>query len=111
MKIDSGRLLGNLDYLGNIGALPGGGVCRAALTEEDKLARDWLREYVQKLDLLLEIDQAGNMFAILPGTEELDPVMTGSHLDTVFTGGLYDGSLGVLAGLEVVESILEAGVK
>jgi N-carbamoyl-L-amino-acid hydrolase len=59
----------------------------------------------------VEIDAIGNIIGILSGTNDVPPVMVGSHIDTVRTGGLYDGNYGVLAGLEVVATLREAGVQ
>jgi beta-ureidopropionase / N-carbamoyl-L-amino-acid hydrolase len=98
-----------LRRFGEIGALPGGGVCRLALTDADKAARDHLVAEMRRLDLTVTIDRIGNIWGTRPGSEDGAPVMIGSHIDTVATGGLYDGNLGVLAGLEVVETLNDAG--
>ncbi len=110
LKIKLPRLMDKIQKLGQIGALPGGGVCRLALTDEDKEARDLLQQWMKQLDLEVKIDELGNMFGIRSGKSSGPLVMVGSHLDTVGTGGLYDGSLGVLAGLEIVETLNEAGI-
>ncbi|MEI7432367.1 MAG: Zn-dependent hydrolase, partial [Betaproteobacteria bacterium] len=104
MTIDAARLLASLQELGSIGALPGGGVCRLALSDADRLGRDWVVARMRGLGMSLSIDAIGNVVAIYPGQEDGPPVMTGSHIDTVRTGGLYDGNYGVLAGLEVIAS-------
>lgn len=104
------RLMSNLRALGQIGALEGGGVCRLALTDADKAGRDWLVARMQALGLTVKIDAIGNIWGIRPGRTETAPVMVGSHIDTVATGGLYDGNLGVLAGLEIIAALNEAGV-
>ncbi len=108
--VDTDRLVGRIERLGEIGALPGGGVCRLALSEEDRAARDLLVRWMEELGLEVRIDAIGNIFGRRPGREEGPPVLTGSHIDTVRTGGLYDGALGVLAGLEVVEILNRAGI-
>ena len=110
LRIDGRRLARRLERLGKIGALPGGGVCRLALTEEDRRGRDLLVGWMKELGLVVSIDRIGNVFGTRAGVKALPPLMIGSHIDTVATGGLYDGALGVLAGLEIVETLNEAGV-
>ncbi|WP_404297431.1 Zn-dependent hydrolase [Halomonas sp.] len=109
-RINGRRLAGRLESLGEIGALPGGGVCRLALTEEDRQGRERVLTWMVELGLEVSVDAMGNLFGLRPGLEAGPPVMTGSHIDTVRTGGLYDGNLGVLAGLEVVETLNDAGI-
>lgn len=111
LRIDIDRLLGRLERLGEIGALEGGGVCRLALSSEDQQGRDLVVDWMKDLGLRVDIDGIGNIIALRPGRREGPPVMTGSHIDTVRTGGLYDGNLGVLAGLEVVETLNRAGIE
>jgi N-carbamoyl-L-amino-acid hydrolase len=110
LRIDADRLLGRLRDLGQEGALPGGGVCRLALTDADKAGRDFVADWMRRLGLHVSIDRIGNIFGLRPGREDLEPVMIGSHIDTVATGGVYDGNLGVLAGLEIVETLNDAGM-
>ncbi|MDX1739077.1 MAG: hydantoinase/carbamoylase family amidase, partial [Alphaproteobacteria bacterium] len=110
LHINIDRLSKRLNTLGECGALAGGGVARLALSAEDKLGRDLVYSWMQDLELDIRIDQIGNVIGILPGKSDLPPVMMGSHIDTVRTGGLYDGNLGVLAGLEVIESIKEQNI-
>ena len=110
LQINQQRLLSRIERLGQIGALPGGGCCRLALTKEDRDARELLIGWMHDLGLEVSIDAIGNIFGSRRGTDSGLPVMTGSHIDTVRTGGLYDGSLGVLGGLEAIESLNEANV-
>ena len=110
LRIDGARLLGRLDRLAEIGPIDGGGCCRLALTDEDKAARDLVAGWMRELGLEVSIDPIGNVFGLRAGSEPLPPVMTGSHIDTVRTGGRYDGNLGVLAGLEVVATLNAARV-
>ena len=110
LRINGRRLAARLESLGEIGALPGGGVCRLALSEEDRQGRDRVLAWMRELELEVSIDAMGNVFGLRRGLETGSPVMTGSHIDTVRTGGLYDGNLGVLAGLEVVETLNDAGI-
>ncbi len=110
-RINGPRLLTSLQALGQIGALPGGGVNRLALSDADRVGRDWTVARMRELGMRVTVDAIGNIVGICPGTEDLPPVMMGSHIDTVRTGGLYDGNYGVLAGLEVVATLREAGLQ
>ncbi|MGT2491824.1 hydantoinase/carbamoylase family amidase [Cupriavidus basilensis] len=110
-RIRGERLLQSLDDLAQLGAIEGGGVCRLALTDADRLGRDWTVARMQALGMTVAIDAIGNGVAVYPGSEDLLPVMIGSHIDTVRTGGRYDGNYGVLAGLEVVATLRDAGLR
>ena len=110
LRINTNRLISRIEKLGEIGSIDGGGVCRLALSDEDRKGRDLVIEWMKKLGLKITIDQIGNVIAIKEGKENGNPVMTGSHIDTVATGGIYDGNLGVLAGLEVIETLCDAGI-
>ena len=110
LRVDSERLCRRIAELASIGAIEGDGVCRLALTDEDRLGRDQVCEWMRQLGMRVSIDRIGNVVAIRDGLEDVAPVMTGSHIDTVATGGRYDGTLGVLAGLEVIASLNDAGI-
>ncbi len=111
IRADGDRLWANLMEMGRIGATPGGGVGRIALTELDKRARDLFVGWCEESGCIVRIDRMGNIFARRPGSEAtLAPVMTGSHLDTQPLGGKFDGIYGVLAGLEAVRAMNDAGV-
>lgn len=110
LRVNADRLQARIGELGRLGATPEGGCARLALTDEDRAGRDLVVTWMRDLGLSVEIDEIGNVVATRPGREELSPVMCGSHIDTVATGGLFDGNLGVLAGLEVLECLAEAGV-
>jgi N-carbamoyl-L-amino-acid hydrolase len=111
LRIDLDRLMGRLGELASLGAIEGtDGCCRLALTNEDRLGRDLVVGWMEELGLRVSIDRIGNVVGMLPGRSEGSPVMCGSHVDTVGTGGRYDGNLGVLAGLEVIETMLTAGL-
>ncbi|MDX9860090.1 MAG: Zn-dependent hydrolase [Rhodospirillales bacterium] len=111
LGIDAARLMDRLTALGRVGALPGGGVCRLALTEADRQGRELVVGWMKDLGLAVTVDRIGNVTGLRPGTEDGPPVMIGSHIDTVATGGLYDGALGVLAGLEVVNALNDAAIR
>ena len=108
-RIDLDRLLGRLDAFNRIGALPGGGNCRLALSDEDRAGRDLLMRWMRDLGLTVTVDAIGNIIGVRRGREDLAPIMFGSHIDTVGTGGRYDGLYGVLAGLEACEALNDAG--
>ena len=114
LKINAARLMQRIAELGQFGALSGGGTNRLALSDADRAARDWTVQQMRDLDMHVEIDAIGNVFATYAGqagSADLPPVATGSHIDTVRTGGLYDGNYGVLAGLEVVATLRDAGLR
>ncbi|GDX13990.1 MAG: Zn-dependent hydrolase [Ilumatobacteraceae bacterium] len=109
LSIDADRLMNRIFALGEIGALPGGGCNRLALTDADRDGRDLVVGWMRDLNMEVTIDVIGNVI----GTWRVGkgaPVMTGSHIDTVRTGGLYDGNYGVLAGLEIVETCQQHGI-
>ena len=110
LRIDGERLIRRIDELGAIGAIEGTiGCSRLALTDDDRAGRDLVKTWMVELGLDITIDGIGNVVATMPGFDpSIAPVMTGSHIDTVATGGRYDGNLGVLAGLEVIETVLAA---
>ena len=110
LRVDIDRLMGRIEALGSVGALPGGGVCRLALSDADRHGRDLVVSWMKELGLAVSVDRIGNVVGVRAGREAGAPVMTGSHIDTVATGGLYDGNLGVLAGLEVVSCLNDAGI-
>ena len=110
LRVDGARLLRRIAALAEIGPLEGGGSNRLALTDADKEGRDLVVTWMLDLGLEVGIDEIGNVVGTRAGREPGAPVMTGSHIDTVRTGGRYDGNLGVLAGLEVVEVLEAAGV-
>lgn len=104
------RLANDLATLARIGARDDGGVARLALDDHDTRARLWLVEQARELGAKASVDSIGNVFLDLPGSDpELAPVVTGSHLDSQPAGGKYDGALGVLAGLEALRALKEAG--
>ena len=112
LRVDGARLIDRLDELARIGAIPDTQGCsRLALTDEDRAGRDLVVTWMRDLGLEITIDAIGNVIGQMPHPVEQAPVMTGSHIDTVATGGRYDGNLGVLAGLEVIETVQTAGLE
>ncbi len=105
MRIDRKRLERSMDDLGRIGETPRGGLTRLALTDDDRRGRDWMVAHMREAGLRVTVDQMGNIFGERAGAEALPPVLMGSHVDSVPTGGKYDGQLGVLCGLETIRAL------
>jgi len=111
LRISIDRLQQRLADLAAIGAIEGTeGCARLALTDEDRLGRDLVVDWMRDLGLEVSVDGIGNVVGVMAGQVDGPPVMCGSHIDTVRTGGRYDGNLGVLAGLEIVETLQAAGI-
>ena len=111
LEIDTSALVERLARLGAVGAIPGGGNARLALTDDDKAGRDLVVGWMRELGMTVGIDSVGNVVGVRAGATDEAPVMMGSHIDTVRTGGRYDGNLGVLAGLELCAALDRAGVR
>ena len=111
--IDAKRFERNFNAISEFGALKGSGLTRLAFSKEDLEAREFLINLIEKNGFKLKIDNVGNIYAIYDDGCEADakPVCVGSHIDSVPNGGFYDGTLGVMAGLEALSSIKEAGIK
>ena len=111
--IDAKRFERNFNAISEFGALKGGGLTRLAFSKEDLEAREFLINLIEKNGFKLKIDNVGNIYAIYDDGCEVGakPVCVGSHIDSVPNGGFYDGTLGVMAGLEALSSIKEAGIK
>ncbi len=112
VRVDGDRLWQSLMDLAEIGATEKGGVCRLALTDLDRQARDLFVSWVEAAGCTVKVDAMGNIFARRPGKDDsLPPVMTGSHLDTQPTGGKFDGCFGVMAGVEVLRALNDHGIE
>jgi beta-ureidopropionase / N-carbamoyl-L-amino-acid hydrolase len=117
LRIDAERLYRSIHDLGRIGAYVDEatgltGVNRLALTDADGEGRRHVVAAMRALGLDVIIDRIGNVYARRAGREPaLGPVVIGSHIDSVPTGGMFDGCLGVLGGLEIVRRLDEAGVR
>ena len=110
-RIDGARLWNSLQTLAEIGATELGGVCRLALTDEDKRARDLFVRWAKEAGCGIRIDALGNLFAQRAGSDPTRPaVLMGSHLDSQPNGGRFDGAYGVMAGLEVLRTLNDAGL-
>ena len=115
LRVDGQRLWSRLVALGEIGAVHGAngerGNARLALTDADRDGRDLVVSWMRDLGLTVSVDAIGNVVATRAGTDPAAaPVMVGSHIDTVQTGGRFDGNLGVLGGLEVIETLEQHGI-
>jgi N-carbamoyl-L-amino-acid hydrolase len=112
MKVNGDRLWESLMEMAKIGGTEKGGVCRLALTDEDKAARDLYVKWCEAAGCTVSVDEMGNIFARRPGKDDsLPPICTGSHIDSQPTGGKYDGIYGVLAGLEVVRTLNDLDIE
>ncbi|AKM19014.1 N-carbamoyl-L-amino acid hydrolase [Geobacillus sp. 12AMOR1] len=108
LTINMERLMDTIEQSANIGRLPGGGICRLTLTNEDKQMRDLFTEWMNSSGLKVRVDDFGNIYGRMEGKKrDAEAVLIGSHLDTQPEGGRYDGILGVLTGLEVLRTIHE----
>jgi N-carbamoyl-L-amino-acid hydrolase len=110
--VDEDRLREDFLTLAAIGRLPDGGVSRTSFSDAHLAARRWFHQRAGAAGLATRVDAAGNHSAVLPGPpHESKALLLGSHLDTVPVAGSYDGALGVLAALETLRSVKEAGLK
>ena len=111
LRVNGERLWASLMELARIGATPKGGVCRLTLTDLDRQGRDLVLGWAREAGMTVTIDKIGNGFMRRAGRDDsLPPIVTGSHIDTQPTGGKFDGNYGVLAGIEVVRTLNDAGV-
>lgn len=110
-RVNEERLWRQIEALALVGGRPDGGVCRLAFSEADKAGRDFVEARMRALGLEVRIDRIGNIAGIRRGSREAPIVLAGSHTDTVATGGRFDGAAGVLAALEAIETMNEAGIR
>ncbi|PKG25344.1 Zn-dependent hydrolase [Niallia nealsonii] len=111
IKINKDRLFSRLIELGNIGKGISGGVSRIAFSEEDKRGLELIESYMKEAGLCVRYDFAGNLIGRKEGENPSAPVvLTGSHSDTVYEGGKFDGSLGIIGGIEVLQVMKEQGI-
>lgn len=109
--INAERLLHRIKALGAIGRDEDGKLIRLAGSDADKAGRDAFVGWLREAGLDIAIDRIGNIFGIWrsAGTKDEAPILLGSHIDTVINAGIYDGCYGVLAGLEVIETLKATG--
>jgi N-carbamoyl-L-amino-acid hydrolase len=112
LTVNADRLWATVEHNATIGATPAGGISRLTLTDADREVRDYFAGLVQAAGYALTVDRLGNMFARREGSDPaLPPVVIGSHLDSQFKAGAYDGPLGVFAGLEVLRTLDDHGIR
>jgi N-carbamoyl-L-amino-acid hydrolase len=111
LAVNGERLWADLMETAKFGGTPNGGIKRLALSDEDRQVRDWLKAQASASGYETGVDDLGNMYILRPGADPSRlPIAVGSHLDTQPTGGKFDGVLGVLAGLEVLRTLDDAGI-
>lgn len=116
VRVNRERLWDNLMRLARIGSYHDEatgllGVRRLALTDEDAQARRQVIAWMREAGLVVRVDRIGNVYGRRPGTDEdLPCVLIGSHIDTVASGGAFDGTLGVLGGIEVCGTFNDYGL-
>ena len=112
--IDAARLRRRLEWLSQFGRPAGGtfadGVSRVAYSDADLAARTWLLDEIRGAGLIPRLDAAGNIFARAGGRPSAPPILIGSHVDSVPNGGNFDGDLGTLAALDVLQAVTAAGI-
>ncbi|WP_416666346.1 Zn-dependent hydrolase [Egbenema bharatensis] len=109
LAVNGDRLNANIDRLAKVGRRDNGDICRLAFTPEDLQARYLVQQWMMEAGMTVRTDAAGNLIGRYPGKIDSLPVLaTGSHIDTVPSGGPYDGVLGVLAGIEAVRTLRDA---
>lgn len=111
LLVNGERLRNELERFADFGRTEKNGVTRLALSDEDLRARDYFRSCCEELGMDVKVDDLGCMYATLEGTENKPPILIGSHLDSVKKGGRFDGVLGVVAGLEVVRTLIDHKIK
>ncbi len=110
-RVNRERIAKKLDELATIGTTPTGGVTRLALSNEDHQAMELVAKWMKEAGLKVHIDHFGNLIGRMEGENPLVPaVMIGSHIDTVPNGGRFDGTIGVLGGIEIAQMIREEGI-
>ncbi|HEY9881270.1 MAG TPA: Zn-dependent hydrolase [Leptolyngbyaceae cyanobacterium] len=106
LTVNGDRLNERIDRLAKVGRTATGSIRRLAFTPEDLQARYKVQQWMVEAGMTVRTDAAGNLIGRYSGTVEKAPVLaTGSHIDTVPSGGRFDGVLGVLAGIELVETL------
>ncbi len=109
--ISEKRQWDRLMELAEIGAIPGDGVNRQCLTALDRDSRRRVMAWAQEIGASVSLDEAANLWLRVEGTDpDATPVLTGSHMDSQPKGGRFDGAYGVIAGLEVITALHDAGI-
>lgn len=108
-RVRGDRLIGKLEAFGHIGADPRGGISRHAFSEADREARRFVAEWMREAGLDVSVDAAANLIGRRAGSTSRQPLVIGSHIDSVPNGGNYDGPVGALAAVEVAHTLVETG--
>ncbi len=111
MLINNNRLKNELKEISEFGKLEGGGITRLAYSVEEQDSRNYLKNLMSNIGMIIKEDAIGNIYGTLTGSENIEPVVSGSHLDSVPLGGCYDGTLGVMCALESIRTIKENNSK
>jgi N-carbamoyl-L-amino-acid hydrolase len=112
IELDRERFIDMMQEQASIGETEEGGLHRLALSDSDREVRDWFVAKLEEFGLEYRIDEFGNIFGRLSGTDpDAEPVLLGSHLDSQPDGGIYDGALGVIAALEFIRTLQETDIK
>ena len=112
VRADADRMQQRIRALSEFGANPEGGVSRVAYSDADRAGREYIKGLMRDAGLVVRIDTAGNIIGRREGTEpDLPVIMFGSHIDSVPGGGNYDGDVGVIGAIEVVELMREHGIR
>jgi len=111
ITVNGERLKNTIEAFADFGRTDKNGVTRLSLSEEDIKVRDYFTSCCEELGMTVRVDDMGTMYATLAGVQQKPPIVIGSHLDTVKKGGRFDGVLGVIAGLEVVRTLMDHGIK
>jgi allantoate deiminase len=110
--INEERLWSRLQLLSQIGITESGGVTRLSFTAEERAAKDLVASFMKEAGLQVREDGVGNLIGRKEGLNpDASVVLTGSHVDSVFNGGNFDGPLGVLAAIEALQAMNEQGIE
>lgn len=111
ITVNGERLKSTIEAFADFGRTENNGVTRLSLSQEDIKVRDYFRACCEELGMTVKVDDMGSMYATLAGEQQQPPIVIGSHLDTVKKGGRFDGVLGVIAGLEIVRTLVDHAIK
>ena len=111
ITVNGERLKNTIEAFADFGRTDSNGVTRLALSQEDIEVRQYFRSCCEELGMTVKVDDMGTMYATLAGIQSKPPIVIGSHMDTVKKGGRFDGVLGVIAGLEIVRTLVDQGIK
>ena len=111
-EVNGRRIIQHLESLSEFGKNPAGGVSRVAYTAADLAGREYVLGLMREAGLAVSIDVAGNLVGTRAGTDAtLNPIIIGSHIDSVPEGGNYDGDVGSLGAIEAAQTLKEHGVR